>query len=308
VNRPYYRSLGPLILWKRAERPYPWAARFGRTAPLELEIGFGNGDSLVARALAEPEKDFIGVEICWESMKRALRRASKAGATNVAVVQGPARALLDRLLTPRSLAAATCLFPCPWPKERHARHRLFSREFLRVLNSRLEDGGEARIVTDFPAYAEWLLGEVPGTGFDATREEIPPTYDTKYERKWSERGQDRFVRLILAKREHVPVPLREDVPMNIHTVERFDPDRFEPTGLAGDLTVQFKETLFDARRRKAMIRVFVAEEGLQQEFWIEVFETAGGWKIRPAEGSGAVPTAGAQAALDLVRDAATAAC
>ncbi|MBM3320764.1 MAG: hypothetical protein FJY73_08835 [Candidatus Eisenbacteria bacterium] len=304
MKKPYYLSLKLLVPWKETERPCVWARRFGREAPIELEIGFGNGAALVRRAAEHPERDFIGVEIFWESVKRALRRAAQAGVANLAIVQAPARPFLERLVAPRALSAAVCLFPCPWPKERHAAHRLFSKPFLDVLNSRLADGGETEIVTDFEPYRDWLLEQVPGTGFEARWEEIPASYGTKYEQKWSDLGRERFFRIVLAKREHVGIPFMRDETMRIHTIDRFDPEGFRPKGTTGVPTVQFKEFLYDPQRRKGMLRAFVAEEGLQQHFWIEVAEVEGRWKIRPAEGSGILPTAGAQLALDLARDAA----
>ncbi len=304
MKRPYYLDLGPLVPWRDAPRPYPWQERFGRRAPIEVEIGFGNGAALVRRAIERPETDFIGIEIFWESTKRALRRIAQAGARNVAVVQAPARAFFERLVEPKSITSATCLFPCPWPKERHVPHRLFSNTFLKLLNSRLSDGGEASVVTDFDPYREWLLGEVPASGFECRCEEIRASYDTKYERKWSELGQDCFFRIVLVKREHVPIPPTRDSEMRIHTVRGFDPRRFAPEETTGAITVRFKETLYDPARPKAMVRAFVAEEGFRQEFWIEIFRVEDGWKIRPAEGTGFLPTAGVQTALDLVRDAA----
>jgi hypothetical protein len=53
-----------------------------------------------------------------------------------------------------------------------------------------------------------------------------------------------------------------------------------------------------------MVWVFVAEEGLTQDFWIEIVHTGTAWAIRPARGCGIVPTVGVQCALDLVRDTA----
>jgi tRNA (guanine-N7-)-methyltransferase len=70
--RAYYRSLKPLVLWREAERPLYWEALFGRAAPVELEIGFGNGDYLVARAQQHPERNFVGIELEWEGVQRAL--------------------------------------------------------------------------------------------------------------------------------------------------------------------------------------------------------------------------------------------
>ncbi len=62
--------------------------------------------------------------------------------------------------------------------------------------------------------------------------------------------------------------------------------------------------LYDPRRQKGLVWVFVAETGLTQDFWIEIVRSGGEWAIRPARGCGIVPTVGVQCALDLVRDTA----
>ncbi|MFH1277889.1 MAG: hypothetical protein ABIK65_05880 [Candidatus Eisenbacteria bacterium] len=303
AKRPYYLSLGPFVPWRGGPHPCDWAGRFGRKAPLELEIGFGNGETLVGRAAEFPERDFVGIELMWESVKRALRRIAKGGLTNVALLEAPAHMVLEWAFAPRSIDRVLCLFPCPWPKERHERNRLFGTPFLRLMNSRLEDGGEAMVVTDFLPYRDWLRRQIPGTGFEAAEREIPARHGTKYERKWSELGQDRFFEILLTKREHVGVPPREGREMKIHTLDRFDPSRFDPKGVSGEPTVRFKEFLYDPARRKGMVRVFVGEEGLRQEFWIEIVEEEGGaWKVRPGHGCSMLPTAGAQRALDLVKE------
>lgn len=304
-KRPYYISLGPFVSWRAGPYPYDWAGHFGRKAPLELEIGFGNGEALVERAADSPERDFVGVELMWESVKRALRRVAKGGLTNVAVLEAPAHMVLEWAFAPASIDRAYCLFPCPWPKERHERHRLFTTDFLRILNSRLVDGGTTVVVTDFLPYRDWLREQIPGSGFEATEREVPARHGTKYEKKWRELGQERFFELLLTKREPTGFPHREEREMRIHTLDRFDPARFEPRGVSGELTVRFKESLYDPDRRKGMVRVFVGEPGLKQEFWIEIVrEGEGTWKVRPAHGCSILPTAGAQKALDLVKEGA----
>lgn len=304
MSQPYYRSLAPYVPWAGSAHPRAWDEAFGRKAPLEVEIGFGNGDSLTERAAAAPERDFVGIELGWESVKRGLRRIAKGGLTNVALLQAPAELLLEWMFAPRSIDRVVCLFPCPWPKERHERHRLFGVPFLRLVNNRLVDGGGIQVVTDFRPYRDWLFEQVPGTGFEAEAREVPPGFHTKYERKWSDLGQERFFEIVLTKREHVEVPPREVVDMKIHTIARFDPEGFEPREATGEITVRFKEYLYDPARRKAMLRAFVGESGLNQEFWVEVIDTGGGWKVRPAHGCTFLPTAGAQAALDLVKESA----
>jgi tRNA (guanine-N7-)-methyltransferase len=295
--------LKPLIFWLEAERPIDWQKQFRRETPLAVEIGFGNGEFLVQLAQKDPERDFVGLELKWASIRKALRNIAQAKAFNVRLIRADARVALDRLFLPQSLHSVYALFPDPWPKKRHAKHRLFSHTFLRLLNSRLVIGGEAHIITDYQPYLNWILEQIDGTGFKVHRKSMPPRFGTKYERKWHESGQEEFHELRLVKEEHVEIPLKEDTPLITYHIEHFNPDRFHPVNKRGDTAVEFKEFLYDPKREKGMVMVVVAEENLTQHFWIEIGQERGRWYIRPSRGCGIVPTAGVQRALDLVHDA-----
>jgi hypothetical protein len=172
-----------------------------------------------------------------------------------------------------------------------------------LLNSRLVPDGEVQIVTDHVDYAHWLLEQVPETGFEARWETVAPRFSTKYERKWHAQGQEQFYECWLRQQVCLSVPLHEDVTLQTHRVESFDPEHFQPAGARGNIAVEFKDFLFDAKRQRGMVRVFVTEEGLYQDFWIEIAHGDAYWYIRPARGCAMVPTVGVQHALDLVRDA-----
>ena len=304
AERPAYLSLSPLIHWLHGTRPVDWDRVFGRPADLEVELGFGLGDFLVRTAGRYPDKNFVGIDLGWVQVKRALRKIARARLKNVRVVRADARVALERLFPEKSIKRIWCLFPCPWPKGRHARHRLFSGGFLRLMNSRLGMDGNALVVTDHRPYFEWIRARVPGTGFEDFPEITPPRFFTKYERKWRDLGQDRFYSLRLIKREHLPVAPKEDLELITHIIDHFAPERFRPGGNRGELMVEFKEFLYDPGARKGMVRTVVKEESLLQNFWIEIALLEDGWHIRPARGCGFVPTAGVQRSLDLVRDAA----
>lgn len=298
-------SLKPLIPWLNAERPINWGKQFGRKKTLEAEIGFGYGEFLVRLAQTHPERDFVGLELKWASVQKALRNIDQAKATNIRLLLVDARVAFDRLFPPQSLHRVYALFPDPWPKKRHLKNRLFSHDFLTLLNSRLVNGGEARVITDYRPYTDSILEQVPGTGFKTLCMPIPPRFGTKYETKWQERGQREFHELQLLKEEHVEIPSKEDTLLKTYHLEHFDPDRFLPAGQRGDAVVEFKEFLYDAKRGKGMALVVVAEENLTQQFWIEIAQDRERWYIRPAKGCGVVPTPGVQRSLDLVRDAAS---
>jgi len=301
-----YISLRPFISWKEMKRPFDRDAVFGRFAPIYMEIGFGLGDFLVDQALKHPDRDFIGIELSWPTVRRALRKIALARARNVRVIRAPAKVALERIFPEKSLAGVYAIFPCPWPKKKHVQHRLFSSAFLSLLNSRLMDGGETLVVTDHLPYHEWIIEQVSGTGFEARPAIVPPKFSTKYERKWQGLGQDRFYELRLIKRKHIRISFKEDAQLIAHRIPEFAPERFRFRGSRGEIVVEGKEFLYDPERQKAMMRCLAGEDGWFQEFWIEIVRLEGAWHIRPAKGCNIVPTVSLQCALDLVRDAALA--
>jgi tRNA (guanine-N7-)-methyltransferase len=298
-----YLSLTPFIAWKQAERPINWEHHFGHTAPLEVEIGFGNGEFLVRQAREHPQRHYIGLELEWTSVQRGLRKIAQTAVPNVRLVQVEARLAMQRLFRPLSLQRVYALFPCPWPKERHAKRRLFSRAFLQLLNSRLVPHAEVQIVTDDEPYAQWVLDQIPESGFTAQWQSVSPRFSTKYERKWQAKGQKRFYEIGLRKERTLAIPFLEDVTLQARRVVSFMPEAFHPASERGDIAVEFKDFLFDPQRQRGMVWVFTTENTFCQDFWIEIVRGKDGWSIRPARGCSIVPTVSVQRALDLVRDA-----
>ncbi len=299
-----YISLDPLINWRNSARPLDWSQIFPKQGPVEVEIGFGQADYLVERASELPEHNFIGIELGWISIKKALRKIAQRGLENVRVIQGDARVIFEMVFKEQSINKVYSLFPCPWPKKRHVKHRLFSFPFLKLVNNRLIREGEAQIVTDFHPYVEWIISEAQDTGFTIEQRLIPPRFRTKYEKKWENEGQNTFYELILRKSYHHCVPIKEEVALKTYRIEEFSPHLFHPRPARNNIVVEFKDQLFDQIRQKAMIRALVVEGNFMQDFWIEVSKKEGSWHIRPAKGCGIIPTAGVQKALDLVFEAA----
>ena len=300
-----YLSFKPFLPWRHVARPIDWPGQFGSPAPLEVEIGFGNGEFLVRQAQDMPARHFVGIEIEWASVQRALRRVAQSQAPNVRLLLVDAHMALQRLFEPLTLRRVYSLFPCPWPKERHAKHRLFSRAFLTLLNSRLQPDGEALVVTDHAPYLRWVLEQVPDSGFVADWRLIAPSFRTKYERKWVAGGQQDFYELRLQKIAHRAVPLTKEIDLQARRMDQFDPQQLKLQTLQGPITVRCRDFLYDPERRRAMVAVLVAEADLRQEFWIEIICRGDYWSIRPARGCGVVLTAGVQRAVDLVWEAAT---
>jgi len=133
------------------------AVLFPRGRRLTLEIGFGDGANLIELARRRPEDDFLGVEVHRPGVGRLLMNLEAEGLGNVRVVCADAVEVLEGRLPDACLDAVLIYFPDPWPKKRHHKRRLLQAEFVALLAQKLKAGGELRLATDWPDYAEHML-------------------------------------------------------------------------------------------------------------------------------------------------------
>ena len=131
-------------------------AVFGRQAPRVLEIGFGNGDSLVELAAVDPAADFLGVEVHDPGIGHCMIAARTAGASNLKLIAHDAIEVLENSLPAESLQRINLYFPDPWPKKRHHKRRIVQPSFLSLCASRLISGASLHIATDWANYAEHI--------------------------------------------------------------------------------------------------------------------------------------------------------
>jgi tRNA (guanine-N7-)-methyltransferase len=132
-------------------------AWFGRQAPLVVEIGTGMGETTAALAAAEPDVNYLAVEVYKPGLAQLLMRADALGLTNLRLVRGDAVPLLRDHLAPGSVAAIRVFFPDPWPKTRHHKRRLVGPAFVALAASRLQPGGTLHLATDWQPYADAML-------------------------------------------------------------------------------------------------------------------------------------------------------
>jgi len=150
------RELWPAYGVEFAARPLDFDALFGRTAPVVLEIGFGNGESLLAQALEHPEFNFIGIEVHEPGVGHCLLKAADAGIGNLKLIAHDAVEVLRHQVPAASLQRINLYFPDPWPKKRHHKRRILQPAFLELMHSRLAAGGTLHIATDWANYAEHI--------------------------------------------------------------------------------------------------------------------------------------------------------
>ncbi|MEE9335244.1 MAG: tRNA (guanosine(46)-N7)-methyltransferase TrmB [Granulosicoccaceae bacterium] len=180
-----------------SETPINPSTLFGRDAPVWMEIGFGNGDALLAMATQNPDVNLIGVEIHTPGIGQALMGIKAAQLSNVRLIQHDAMDVLQNMLAPASLAKVLLFFPDPWRKKRHHKRRIVQQEFLNTVASRLQSEGVLHCATDWADYAKWMKHEfsvnpvftnTAGSGSVAPRPDWRPL--TRFEQRGHRLGHD----------------------------------------------------------------------------------------------------------------------
>jgi tRNA (guanine-N7-)-methyltransferase len=123
---------------------------------VHLEIGFGAGEYLIARAQENPSIGFVGCEPFVNAMAKMLTVVEAAGLTNIRLHFDDAAYLLDWLPS-AGLGRLDLIFPDPWPKRRHWKRRFVQDASVAAMARILRPGGELRFATDVPDYATWTL-------------------------------------------------------------------------------------------------------------------------------------------------------
>jgi len=149
-------ELWPVFGLPREPLPLDLPALFGRQAPVVLEIGFGNGDTLVQQAVLNPDSDYIGVEVHRPGIGHCLLGIERAGIRNLRIIEHDALDVLRYQFREGSLSRINLYFPDPWPKKRHHKRRIVQPAFLELAASRLIAGGLLMIATDWAGYAEHI--------------------------------------------------------------------------------------------------------------------------------------------------------
>lgn len=130
---------------------------FGRCAPLVLEIGFGDGESLALMCRSDPEMNYLGIEVHRPGIGHLLLRAQEWGLTNLRMMRADAVEVLERQVPNESVDRIQVFFPDPWPKVRHHKRRLVQPSFAALLACKLKSAGCLHIATDSRDYAHSIL-------------------------------------------------------------------------------------------------------------------------------------------------------
>lgn len=185
----------PYVIQHPAEYRGRFYELFGSSHPIEIEVGMGKGKFIMELAAAHPEINYIGIERYSSVLLRALQKREELELPNIYFMCIDAKELSE-IFAPGEVDRIYLNFSDPWPKDRHAKRRLTSPDFMKVYDQILKPDGCVEFKTDNQGLFNYSLEAIPEAGWriDAF------TYDlhhsdmaegnvmTEYETKFSEMG------------------------------------------------------------------------------------------------------------------------
>lgn len=164
---------------------------FGREAPTIVEIGFGMGASLAAMAEANPQNNYIGIEVHRPGVGALLKLVQEKGLTNIRVFNDDAVEVLRQRVPLNSLAGVFLFFPDPWHKTKHKKRRIVQPDFVATLAKHLTDDGHFHMATDWEDYAKHMMqvmSHAPDYQNTSGEGEYTPRPDYRPLTKFEQRG------------------------------------------------------------------------------------------------------------------------
>ncbi|MEJ8674050.1 tRNA (guanosine(46)-N7)-methyltransferase TrmB [Chromobacterium amazonense] len=162
---------------------------FGRAAPKILEIGFGMGGATAEIAAANPDKDYLGIEVHGPGVGNLCKLIAEKELTNLRLMRHDAVEVLDNMLPDGCLDGVHIFFPDPWHKKRHNKRRLIQPPLVAKLASKLKPGGYFHAATDWEDYAIQILEVLNGNAdLENTADGYAPRPDYRPLTKFEARG------------------------------------------------------------------------------------------------------------------------
>jgi len=179
-----------------SDTPIDLESVFGRSAPLWIEVGIGNGDALVSMAAAHPEKNFLGIEVHRAGVGHCLFEVDRLGLSNVRVIEQDAIEVLNQRLPASCAERFLLFFPDPWHKKRHNKRRIVSPAFAETISRILSADGVWHLATDWEDYANHMVEVLEAQPFfrNLASDQFPwsaqPSYrpSTRFERRGERLG------------------------------------------------------------------------------------------------------------------------
>jgi len=169
-----------------SDAPLDFEEIYGRLAPVEVDLGCGDGSFLAALAGENPGKDFLGIERLLGRVGSACGKIERSRLKNARVLRFEISNAVERLLPKNSVTSFHLMFPDPWPKRRHAPRRLVTENFFASLHRALVANGTVRIATDETEYFRQITRLVSQSSlFAIISDALPAPAMSKFEKRFT---------------------------------------------------------------------------------------------------------------------------
>lgn len=178
-----------------SSKPLDLTKVFARSAPKNLEIGFGKGEAIISMAETYPDEDFLGIEVFQPGVGQVLAHAKDKGLSNIRVMTKDAIEVLENQVCDASIDSVYLFFPDPWHKRKHNKRRIINNAFAELLARKLKQQGHFFLATDWEEYAQQMLTTLSASPHFANASSSQPFSPrnprrplTKYERRGHKLG------------------------------------------------------------------------------------------------------------------------
>ena len=152
------------VIKDETTRKGTWGTIFGNFNPVHIEIGMGKGQFITTLAQQNPDINYVGIEKYSSVLIRAIAKQEELQLPNLYFIRMEAEYIAD-VFAPGEVARIYLNFSDPWPKDRHAKRRLISKEFLARYDQILAADGEVIFKTDNRELFDFSLEQVPEAGW-----------------------------------------------------------------------------------------------------------------------------------------------
>lgn len=143
-----------------SEEHLNYRALFNNDNEVVVEIGFGDGDSLLQQAINQPQYNFIGIEVHGPGVGHLIHHAKLQNIHNIKVIRHDAIDVLTKQIADNSIRQLQLFFPDPWHKKRHHKRRIIKHSFIKLAQQKLKTDGYLHMATDWQHYAEQMLEQM----------------------------------------------------------------------------------------------------------------------------------------------------
>lgn len=288
--------------------PLEWNKIFGNSNKLIVEIGFGGGEFLVNLAKENNNYNYIGIETSLTSCHKIKKKLFQNNLNNIQIILEDAKFAIREFFSDNSINKVIVNFPCPWPKSKHAKNRLFDEKFIDTLSSVLEVDGKVSLTTDVFWYASDVKEKFLNNGCFEVKNisevnQLP--FKTRYEKKWEYEGRKKYL-LIAQKRckKTIKRLLEGDFDLPHQKIKKVDFDKLQ--SLVGfkksckNKTIVIKDIYTKLDGSEYLVKVFSEDEGYIQSYFVNVSKMKEGWLIKLDDIAKAYRTPAVKEAVNII--------